>query len=186
MATSAYYNHKIISNYAIIYPLHVHFVTSISSMTAKKIGKTCRWALQDGERSHKLIVYIFRNNFNILNFIELKIEVSASGHAGALSQRVNQVLRVPNLDGDARRIHGGLSWFGQKKALRPVERRKYCISLHLSACVGVTSCERGNWAQVLKEKWEYKGDCLRCWSVGCVPLLICAWLLACILLRVPL
>jgi hypothetical protein len=29
------------------------------------------------------------------------------------------VLRVPNLDGDARRIHGGLSWFGQKKALRP-------------------------------------------------------------------
>jgi hypothetical protein len=29
------------------------------------------------------------------------------------------VLRVPNLDGDARRIHGSLSWFGQKKALRP-------------------------------------------------------------------
>jgi hypothetical protein len=29
------------------------------------------------------------------------------------------VLRVPNLDGDARRVHGGLSWFGQKKALRP-------------------------------------------------------------------
>jgi hypothetical protein len=22
------------------------------------------------------------------------------------------VLRVPNLDGDARRVHGGLSWFG--------------------------------------------------------------------------
>jgi hypothetical protein len=29
------------------------------------------------------------------------------------------VLRVPNLDGDARRVHGGLSWFGRKKALRP-------------------------------------------------------------------
>jgi hypothetical protein len=29
------------------------------------------------------------------------------------------MLRVPNLDGDARRVHGGLSWFGQKKALRP-------------------------------------------------------------------
>jgi hypothetical protein len=29
------------------------------------------------------------------------------------------VLRVPNLDGDAKRIHGGLSWFGRKKALRP-------------------------------------------------------------------
>jgi hypothetical protein len=28
------------------------------------------------------------------------------------------VLRVPNLDGDARRIHGDLSWFGQKKTLR--------------------------------------------------------------------
>jgi hypothetical protein len=29
------------------------------------------------------------------------------------------VLCVPNLDGDAKRIHGGLSWFRQKKALRP-------------------------------------------------------------------
>jgi hypothetical protein len=29
------------------------------------------------------------------------------------------VLRVPNLDGNAKRIHGGLSWFGRKKALRP-------------------------------------------------------------------
>jgi hypothetical protein len=29
------------------------------------------------------------------------------------------VLRVSNLDGDAKRIHGGLSWFGRKKALRP-------------------------------------------------------------------
>jgi hypothetical protein len=29
------------------------------------------------------------------------------------------VLRVPNLDGDAKRLHGGLSWFRQKKALRP-------------------------------------------------------------------
>jgi hypothetical protein len=29
------------------------------------------------------------------------------------------VLRVPNLDGDTKRIHGGLSWFGRKKALRP-------------------------------------------------------------------
>jgi hypothetical protein len=29
------------------------------------------------------------------------------------------VLRVPNLDGDAKRIHEGLSWFRQKKVLRP-------------------------------------------------------------------
>jgi hypothetical protein len=74
--------------------------------------------------------------------------LSAFGPAGVLSQRVNQMLRVPNLDGDARRVHGGLSWFGQKKALRPAERGEYCIFLHLSACVGVTSCERGNRAQV--------------------------------------
>jgi hypothetical protein len=53
------------------------------------------------------------------------------------------VLRVPDLDGDARRIHGDLSWFGQRKALRLVGG-EYCISLHLSACVGVTSYERGN------------------------------------------
>jgi hypothetical protein len=45
------------------------------------------------------------------------------------------VLRVPNLDGDARRIRGGLSWFWQKKALRPTGG-KYCIFLHLSACIG--------------------------------------------------
>jgi hypothetical protein len=29
------------------------------------------------------------------------------------------VLRVSNLDGDAKRIHEGLSWFGRKKTLRP-------------------------------------------------------------------
>jgi hypothetical protein len=64
------------------------------------------------------------------------------------------VLRVPNLDGDARRVHGGLSWFGQKKALRPAERGEYCISLHLSACLGVTSCERGSRSQVSQRKSE--------------------------------
>jgi hypothetical protein len=47
--------------------------------------------------------------------------LSTFGPTEILSQRVNQVLRVPNLDGDARRIHGDLSWFGQKKALRPGE-----------------------------------------------------------------
>jgi hypothetical protein len=74
------------------------------------------------------------------------------------------MLRVPNLDSDARRVHGGLSWFGQKKTLRLAGREEYCISLHLSACVGVTSCERGNRSQVSERKWKYKGDCLRCWS----------------------
>jgi hypothetical protein len=84
------------------------------------------------------------------------------GPERVLNQRVNQMLCVPNLDGDARRIHGGLSWFGQRKTLRLAGRREYYISLHLSACVGVTSCERGNRAQASKEKREYKGDCLRC------------------------
>jgi hypothetical protein len=60
-----------------------------------------------------------------VNLVSVRLEtvlVSAFGPAGVLSQRVNQVLRVPNLDGDARRIHGDLSWFGQKKALRPAGR----------------------------------------------------------------
>jgi hypothetical protein len=49
-------------------------------------------------------------------------QLSTSGPAGVLSQRVNQMLHVPNLDGDARRIHVDLSWFGQKKALHPAGR----------------------------------------------------------------
>jgi hypothetical protein len=32
--------------------------------------------------------------------------------------------------------------------------REYCISLHRSACIGVTSCERGSWSQVSEEKNE--------------------------------
>jgi hypothetical protein len=50
------------------------------------------------------------------------IILSAFGPAEVLSQRVNQMLRVPNLNGDARRIHGDLSWFGQRNALRPAGR----------------------------------------------------------------
>jgi hypothetical protein len=38
------------------------------------------------------------------------------------------VLRVPNLDGNAKRIHGGLSWFGQKKALRPAGGVLYLLA----------------------------------------------------------
>jgi hypothetical protein len=74
------------------------------------------------------------------------------------------VLCVPNLDGDARGVHGGLFWFRQKKVLRPAGRGEYYIPLHLSACVGVTSCERGIRSQVSEKKWEYMGDCLRYWS----------------------
>jgi hypothetical protein len=56
-------------------------------------------------------------------------QLSVFGPVWVLSQLVNQMLRVPNLNGDARRIHGDLSWFGQKKALRPAGRREYCIFL---------------------------------------------------------
>jgi hypothetical protein len=61
----------------------------------------------------------------------------------------------PTPDDDAKRIHGALSWFGQKKALRLARKEDYCISLHLSACVGVTSRERGSQSQVSKK--EYNG-----------------------------
>jgi hypothetical protein len=64
------------------------------------------------------------------------------------------VLRVSNLDGDARRVHGDISWFGQKKALHPAGRGECCISLHLSACIGVTSYERGSRSQVSERKSE--------------------------------
>jgi hypothetical protein len=39
-----------------------------------------------------------------------------------------------------------------KKALCPVGGGENCISLHRSACVGVTSCERGNRSQVSREE----------------------------------
>jgi hypothetical protein len=88
------------------------------------------------------------------------------------------VLCVPNLDGDAKRIHGGLSWFGRKKALHPAEGEKYCISLHLSDCVGVTSCERGSRSQVsererlqrrLLEMLIFYGGVMTCFALS-VPL----------------
>jgi hypothetical protein len=68
---------------------------------------------------------------------------------------VNLCCVFPTPDGDAKRIHGGLSWFGQKKALRPAGKESICISLHLSACVEVTSRERGSQSQVSKK--EYNG-----------------------------
>jgi hypothetical protein len=72
------------------------------------------------------------------------------------------VLRVPNLDGDAKRIHGGFILVRAKEGPTSSRGGKYCIFLHLSACVGVTSCERGGRSQVSERKREYKGDCLRC------------------------
>jgi hypothetical protein len=71
---------------------------------------------------------------------------SAFGPAGVVSQRVNQMLRVPNLDGDAKRTRRFILVRIKEDPTSSGEG-KYCISLHLSACVGVTSCERGNRSQ---------------------------------------
>jgi hypothetical protein len=46
------------------------------------------------------------------------------------------MMRVSFLDGDARRIHGGLSWFGQKKALRPAEVRSLYFLAPKCSCRG--------------------------------------------------
>jgi hypothetical protein len=52
------------------------------------------------------------------------------------------VLRVPNLDGDAKRIHRGFILVRAKEG--PTSSGgEYCISLHLSACVGVTAVREG-------------------------------------------
>jgi hypothetical protein len=48
--------------------------------------------------------------------------VSAFGPAGGPKPTSESMLCVPNLDGDARGIHGDLSWFGQKKVIRPAGR----------------------------------------------------------------
>jgi hypothetical protein len=47
-------------------------------------------------------------------------QLSVLGPGRVLSEQVNLCCVSPNLDGDAKRIHGGLSWFERKKALRPV------------------------------------------------------------------
>jgi hypothetical protein len=47
-------------------------------------------------------------------------QLSVFGPRRALSRRVNLCCVLLTPDGDAKRIHGGLSWFGRKKVLRPV------------------------------------------------------------------
>jgi hypothetical protein len=71
-------------------------------------------------------------------------QLSAFGPTRVLSQQVNQCcvsLIWMVMQGEYTEVYPGS---GKKKALRPAGRGEYCISLHLSACVGVTSCERGN------------------------------------------
>jgi hypothetical protein len=79
------------------------------------------------------------------------------------------VLHVPILDDDARRTHGGLSWFGQKKALRPAgERVLYSLA---PRCLrrGYKLAREGGEAKSQREEKEYKDDCLRCWSLRWEP-----------------
>jgi hypothetical protein len=71
-------------------------------------------------------------------------QLSVFGLGRALSRRVNLCCMLPTPDGDAKRIHEGLSWFRRKKTLRPAGKGECCISLHLSDHVGVTSRERGS------------------------------------------
>jgi hypothetical protein len=90
----------------------------------------------------------------------LACQLSVFGPGRALSRRVNLCCVLHNLDGDAKRIHEGLSWFGQIRLYVQWEEGEYCISLHRSTCVGVTSCERGSRSQVSrKRKMEC---CMRC------------------------
>jgi hypothetical protein len=41
--------------------------------------------------------------------------LSVFGPGRALDRRVNLCYMLPDPDGDAKRIHGGLSWFGQRR-----------------------------------------------------------------------
>jgi hypothetical protein len=80
-------------------------------------------------------------------------QLSAFGPARVLSQRVNQCcvsLIWMMMQGEYTEVYPGS---GKR---RPYVQREgeYCISLHLSACVGVTSCERGSRSQVSERKSE--------------------------------
>jgi hypothetical protein len=69
--------------------------------------------------------------------------------------------------------HSGV-YPGSDKRMPYVQRgREVCISLHRSACVGVTSLrERTSSPSLKEEKKEYKDDCLRCWSQSCVRFVV--------------
>jgi hypothetical protein len=66
------------------------------------------------------------------------------------------MMRVPFLDGDARRIHGGLSWFGQEKALRPAGGRDLYFLAPRCLCRGYKLAREGGEPRSQKEKKKYK------------------------------
>jgi hypothetical protein len=77
--------------------------------------------------------------------------VSVFGPGRAIDRRVNLCCVLHNPDGDAKRIHGGYPGSG-KEGPTSSGREEYCISLHRSTCVGVTSCERGSRSQVSRKE----------------------------------
>jgi hypothetical protein len=78
------------------------------------------------------------------------IYMSAFGPLGVLSQRVNLCCVSLIWMVMQREYTGVYPGSGERRPY--VQWGEYCISLHLSACVGVTSCERGNRSQVSERK----------------------------------
>ena len=81
-------------------------------------------------------------------------QLSVFGAKRALDRRENLCCVLPNSDGDAKRIHTGVYPGSGEEGPTPSEGGEYCISLHLGACVRVTSWERGSWSQVSKEEYN--------------------------------
>jgi hypothetical protein len=77
-------------------------------------------------------------------------------------------MRVSFLDGDARRTHGGLSWFGHEKALRPAGGRSLYFLAPKCSCRGYKHAREGVEPKSQGEEKEDKGDCLRYRSLSCV------------------
>jgi hypothetical protein len=64
-------------------------------------------------------------------------QLSVFGPGRALSRRVNLCCVLPTPDGDAKRIYGGLSWFGQKKGpTSSGERRALYFLVPKCLCMG--------------------------------------------------
>jgi hypothetical protein len=84
------------------------------------------------------------------------------------------MLCVSFLDGDARRTHGGLSWFGQEKALRPAGGRSLYFLAPKCSCRGYKHAREGVEPKSQRKEKEDKGDCLRYRSLsGVLPVVSC-------------
>jgi hypothetical protein len=100
--------------------------------------------------------------------------LSTFGPARVLSQRVN-LCCVPLIWMVMQREYTGVYPGSNEKRPYVQWGEKYCISLHLSACVGVTSCERGSRSQVserervqrrLLEMLIFYGGVMTCFSLS--------------------